>query len=197
MTPAQRGRPRSFDRDKALDQAVRAFWENGYEATPMADLKERMGVTAPSIYAAFGDKLALFTEVVEKYSATYGGFMARALAEEPTAREGVARMLREVAVEYTSDAHPRGCLVISAASNCASEEVKELLRDRREANIADLAQLIQRDVEAGLLPPTTEALAVARYYGAVVQGMSQQARDGVGHDGLRAIAEMAITAWPG
>lgn len=175
---------------------MRAFWENGYEATSMADLKERMGITAPSIYAAFGDKQALFTQAVEQYGHTYGEFVERALAEEPTAREGVARMLREVAVEYASDEHPHGCLVISGASNCTSEEAKALLRSQRLANTAALTQLIQNDVDAGILPPTTNALAVAQYYGAVMQGMSQQARDGVGPDGLTAIAEMAIAAWP-
>lgn len=96
QTPAaevakRRGRPRSFDRDTALEQAVRSFWELGYEATSISDLTRAMGISAPSLYAAFGDKRALFDEVVAVYRQHYGGFLHRALAEEPTARRGVER----------------------------------------------------------------------------------------------------------
>ncbi|MCI1026081.1 helix-turn-helix transcriptional regulator, partial [Pseudomonas putida] len=63
-----RGRPRSFDRDQALQQAMQVFWSKGYEGTTMADLCEAIGVKAPSLYSAFGDKDALFREVMEVYS---------------------------------------------------------------------------------------------------------------------------------
>src|SRR5438128_2813799 len=86
-----RGRPRSFDRETALEKAVMAFWEHGYEATSVSGLTHVMGIGAPSLYAAFGDKRALFEEVVTVYGERYGSFGDRALAEEPTARAAVAR----------------------------------------------------------------------------------------------------------
>ncbi|MGW1374382.1 TetR/AcrR family transcriptional regulator [Streptomyces sp. NPDC002446] len=194
----QRGRPRSFDRETALEQAVRSFWEQGYEATSISDLTRAMGISAPSLYAAFGDKQALFGEVVAEYGRLYGGFIARAMAEEPTARRGVDRALREAAVEYTLPGRPRGCLVISAALNTspASAEVADSLREMRLSNIREIAGAVRADIAAGELPADTDAHALAGYVGAVLQGMSQQARDGAEAAELAAIADLAMRAWP-
>ncbi|MEU5627605.1 MULTISPECIES: TetR/AcrR family transcriptional regulator [Streptomyces] len=191
-----RGRPRSFDRATALEAALLAFWEHGYEATSVSDLTRVMDIGAPSLYAAFGDKRSLFEEVVQEYGARYGSFGDRALAEEPTARAGVARMLREAAAEYTAPGRPHGCLVIHAAANCSTAEVEESLRQRRNANIASIERRIGADVAEGVLPPDTDAAALARYTGAMIQGMSQQARDGATRVELEALAEIALAVWP-
>lgn len=191
-----RGRPRSFDRATALEKALMAFWEHGYEATSVSDLTRAMGIGAPSLYAAFGDKQSLFDEVVRVYAGTHGAFADRALAEEPTAREGIARVLREAAAEYTDPAHPHGCMVVHAATNCTNPEVEALLRERRNANIAALEARIRADVAAGLLPAGTDAAALARHAGAMLQGMSQQARDGARREELEALAEIAMAIWP-
>ncbi|MFD7980077.1 TetR/AcrR family transcriptional regulator [Streptomyces sp. NPDC059071] len=196
MTTKQRGRPRSFDRPTALERATMAFWEHGYETTSVSDLTRVMGISAPSLYAAFGDKKTLFEEVVEEYAGSYGAFGGRALAEEPTARGAIGRMLREAAGQYTDPAHPRGCLMISAAINCSTPEVERLLRDRRSANIARFEKRIREDVDSGELPPGTDPAALARFSGAVLQGMSQQARDGATAEELEALAELAMRAWP-
>ncbi|MFF5495397.1 TetR/AcrR family transcriptional regulator [Streptomyces aquilus] len=191
-----RGRPRSFDRATALEKAILAFWEHGYEATSVSDLTRVMGIGAPSLYAAFGDKRALFEEVVLEYGRRYGSFGDRALAEEPTARAAVERMLREAAREYTAPGRPHGCLVIHAATNCSSAEVEESLRDRRNANIAAFERRITADIAAGKLPADTDAAALARHAGAMIQGMSQQARDGASREELEALAEIAMAIWP-
>ncbi|MFF8310349.1 TetR/AcrR family transcriptional regulator [Streptomyces lydicus] len=194
----QRGRPRSFDRETALEQAIRSFWEQGYEATSISDLTRAMGIGAPSLYAAFGDKRALFDEVVAEYRRLYGGFISRAVAEEPTARRGVERALREAAAEYTEPGRPRGCLVISAALNTSpgSAEVAASLREMRRSNLREIASAVRADVAAGELPAGTDADALAGYVGAVIQGMSQQARDGAERTALEAVAELAMRAWP-
>ncbi|GAA2465464.1 TetR/AcrR family transcriptional regulator [Streptomyces macrosporus] len=199
MATRQRGRPRSFDRDTALEKALRTFWEHGYETTSIADLTRAMGIAAPSLYAAFGDKKTLFEEVVEVYVHRYGGFIGRALAEEPTARGAVGRVLREAAVEYTEPGRPPGCLVINAAVNAApaSAEVAEALRAMREENVRAFASRIRAGVAAGELPEDTDVSALARFTAAVLQGMSQQARDGAGRGELEAVADAAMRAWPG
>ncbi|MGW3388284.1 TetR/AcrR family transcriptional regulator [Streptomyces cinereoruber] len=196
MVTRQRGRPRSFDRPTALEQATMAFWEHGYETTSVSDLTRAMGISAPSLYAAFGDKKTLFEEVVEAYVLSYGAYGGRAFAEEPTAREAVGRMLGEVAHLFTEPGHPPGCLVISAAVNCSTPEVEAILRDRRNANLAFFEARIRQDVEAGELPAGTDPRALARFSGAVLQGMSQQARDGATAEELAAVAEAAMRAWP-
>lgn len=192
----RRGRPRSFDRATALEKAVLAFWEHGYEGTSVSDLTRAMGIGAPSLYAAFGDKQALFAEVVRDYGERYGSFGARALTEEPTARAAVERTLREAAAEYTAPGRPHGCLVIHAATNCTTPEVEQSLRARRNENIAAFESRIKADVAVGTLPADTDTGALARYVGALVQGMSQQARDGASREELEAVAEIAMTIWP-
>lgn len=191
-----RGRPRSFDRETALEKAILAFWEHGYEATSVSDLTRVMDIGTPSLYAAFGDKRSLFEEVVREYGVRYGSFGDRALAEEPTARAAVARMLREAASEYTDPAHPHGCLIVHAATNCSTPEVEESLRGRRNANIAAIRSRIEADVATGALPADVDAAALARHAGAMIQGMSQQARDGASREELEALAEIAMANWP-
>ncbi|MGX1881178.1 TetR/AcrR family transcriptional regulator [Streptomyces sp. NPDC055287] len=196
MATKQRGRPRSFDREAALRQATLAFWEHGYETTSVADLTRAMGIGAPSLYAAFGDKKALFAEVVSAYGERHGAFASRALREESTARAGIARMLHEAATEFTDPTHPRGCLVVFSAVNCATPEVEAALRDRRNANLAAIEALVSADIDAGELPRNADARGLARFSGAVFQGMSQQARDGATREELEAVAQQAMRAWP-
>ncbi|MEU3600064.1 TetR/AcrR family transcriptional regulator [Streptomyces sp. NPDC006798] len=192
METRKRGRPRSFDRDEALRQATRVFFEHGYEAASIADLTRAMGIGPPSLYAAFGDKRALFAEAVDVYQA------ARPLGLDaaPTARAAFEGLLRSLAADYTDPAHPPGCLVINAALNCADAEVVADLRARRQASAAAFERRVQDDVDAGLLPPDTDSAALARFVGAVVQGMSIQARDGAGRTELESVVELALGSWP-
>ncbi|MGW6916160.1 TetR/AcrR family transcriptional regulator [Kitasatospora sp. NPDC054939] len=195
-TTTPRGRPRSFDRDAALEQAVRLFWQHGYEATSIADLTAAMGIRPPSLYAAFGDKRALFTEAVARYQDCHGAYATRALAEEPTARAAVARMLHEAAAEATDPEHPWGCLLISSAVNCTTPEVALELRELRERNVRALEARIRADVAAGRERPEADPALLARFTATVLQGMSQQARDGADRAGLERVAAAAMLVWP-
>jgi AcrR family transcriptional regulator len=190
------GRTRAFDRDVALERALEEFWRHGYEATSVSGLTAAMGINPPSLYAAFGDKHRLFGEAVRRYQETHGAFASRALAGEPTARAAVERLLREAAEVYTDPAHPPGCMVISAGVNTSDASVIEELRGHREAGKAAIRRRIERDVEAGLLPPETDAPALATFFAAVIQGMSTQARDGATRADLDAVATLALRAWP-
>ncbi|MFI6942282.1 TetR/AcrR family transcriptional regulator [Streptomyces sp. NPDC050418] len=194
--PRGRGRPRSFDRATALEKALLIFWERGYEATSVSDLTRAMGIGPPSLYAAFGDKRTLFAEVLVEYGQTHGSVPGRALDEEPTARAGFERMLRDVARAFTEPGHPHGCMVIHAATNCSTPEVEETLRAHRNANVADFERRIRADIAAGHLPPDVDARALALHVAAVFQGMSQQARDGASAEDLDRVAGLAMRAWP-
>ncbi len=199
-TAAKRGRPPAFDRAAVLAAATRLFWERGYQATSVGELTGAMGIKPGSLYAAFGDKAALFREVVEAYgSSPAGEFVAVALAEEASARAAFARILREAARIYPDPAHPAGCLVISAAVNIAAqdEEVAEFLRGLRAANLRLFEERLADAGRLGELPAGVSPAALARYFGAVLQGMSQRARDGADAAELAATAELALAAWPG
>src|SRR5215831_12284241 len=119
--PRRRGRPRSFDRDKALESALRLFWSQGYEGTSISDLTEAMGLTPPSLYGAYGDKKRLFLEAVERYEQTAGCFARKALTEEPTAEQAVRRLLLEAVKSFAAPQSPKGCLVVLGATSCSTD----------------------------------------------------------------------------
>lgn len=195
----RRGRPRAFDRDAAVAAATRLFWERGYEATSISDLTEAMGIRSGSLYAAFGDKPALFREALAAYGASpYGAFVARAFAEEETAHGAIARMLREAARIFPDPSHPAGCMTINAATNVSppNSEVQDLLRDQRNANIDVMTERLRTGQRNGELPPTADPAGLAAFYAAVFQGMSQRARDGATESELSVTAELALSAWP-
>ncbi|GGU25437.1 TetR/AcrR family transcriptional regulator [Lentzea flava] len=193
-----RSGPRTFDRDAALEAATLVFWEHGYSGTSISQLTAAMKINPPSLYAAFGDKRALFTEVVNRYNATYGRFMADAFAEETTATGLVHRLIMGAAEHYAEGSHPPGCLVIAAAANNSpgNAEVSIELADRRNANRDLLQSRIADAIRSGELPADTDARGLATYVVAVIQGMSQQARDGVNTETLMAVGEMALRTWP-
>lgn len=195
--PRRSGRPLSFDRQKALHQAMLAFWRHGYETTSIADLTAAMGVTAPSLYAAFGDKKRLFLEAIRLYRGSPDD-MQRALDLAPTAKEGARAMMISAAVAFTGETTPRGCLLASATASGSqgAADVQRVLVDIRQDIMARLQGRIARDVATGLLPPSTPAASVAGMVIALIQGMSVLARDGVGRDTLLAMADCALQAWP-
>jgi AcrR family transcriptional regulator len=192
-----RGRPRSFDREEALERAMEVFWRQGYEATSIGDLTAAMGINPPSLYAAFGDKERLFLEAVERYECR-PGFGASVLCEEPTARGAIERLLEESARELTRRGHPRGCMVVTAATNCSigSAHLQAALAKRRAASEAYVKARIERGIRDGEVPPTTDAGALAKFYTTVIQGMTIQARDGATRKRLLAVGEAAMRAWP-
>ncbi len=191
-----RGRPRSFDREQALDRAMDVFWSKGFEGASLSDLTEAMGINPPSLYAAFGDKEGLFVEAVRRYHARLQGTCP--YQEQPTAREAVARLLTDLASIFTDPSHPRGCLAVMAATTSASSSPKlqELLAEQRGQAKARLRARIERGVKEGELPADTDVGALTNFYAAVINGMSLQARDGVSRKGLLAMVDTAMRAWP-
>ncbi|WP_332302793.1 TetR/AcrR family transcriptional regulator [Rhizobium sp. GR12] len=190
------GRPREFDRHAALAKARDAFWSRGYEGVSMADLVETLGIASARIYAAFGSKETLFLEAVALYDEGEGGFATRALAEEPTAMRAIERSLREAVETYTQKGRPQGCMVVSAATNCAAENdnVREFLADYRRRRTASLVERLKRAVAEGELRSDTDAQMLGDHYATVLHGFSVQARDGVSRTRLLATIPTAMLA---
>lgn len=191
------GRPPSFDRGAALRAAMLAFWRHGYEGTSLAELTAAMGISPPSLYAAFGDKRALFLEAVRLYAGDAAEQDAAAAAA-PSARAAAEALLRASALAFTGEATPPGCLVASAAASGpeTSAEVREALAAVRRATAARLRRRIERDVAEGALPADADPEALAGLVVAVVQGLSALARDGAGRGALLAVVEQALQGWP-
>jgi AcrR family transcriptional regulator len=196
MEEVMAGRPREFDRDAALAKARDAFWSRGYEGVSMADLVDALGIASARIYAAFGSKETLFREATALYDAEEGGFATRAMAEEPTAARAIERSLREAVETYTRKGRPQGCMVVSAATNCAVENdsVRQFLAEYRRRRTKSLVERLERAVTEGELWPDTDAQALGDYYATVLHGLSVQARDGVSRKRLLAMIPTAMLA---
>lgn len=185
---------RKFDREEALEKALRLFWQYGYDTTSIAALTAELGINPPSLYAAFGKKSQLFDEVIALYQERHGFD----LPTDRPAHDAVEWMLRQLARDYTDPSHPPGCIIISAAANYSpgDEDVVSRLRELRELTKRHIAAVVSADVARGHSIALADADRIATFYAAVIQGMHQQAADGASHADLNAIVDMAMSAWP-
>ncbi len=193
----RRGRPLSFDREEALERAMLLFWQHGYESTSVGDLTEAMGITAPSLYAAFGDKKGLFLDAVRKY--TSGPVTAQQIIDNAaTAREAAESLMMAAAVGFTGQNTPSGCLLASAAISCsdAALDVQLALSTIRSEIESRLRNKIKNDIAIGRLPKGTAAAPLAALSLAVIQGMSTLARDGAKRPKLIEVVKAVMEAWP-
>jgi AcrR family transcriptional regulator len=192
------GRPLSFDRELALEQAMLVFWQYGYDTTSLNDLTGAMGITPPSLYGAFGDKEKLFLEAVQRYTEKHEDKISRCLAEAPTAREAVQNLMEIVAIEHTCPRHPPGCMMETVVTNCtaASSHLQTVMAEMKERKKARFTARIQRGIDEGELAPGADAQALSDFYITVLNGMTSLARDKASCGQLQSVVTMAMNAWP-
>lgn len=191
------GRPLGYVRDDVLDAAMHVFWRHGYEAASLNELTRAMGITSPSLYAAFGDKRSLFREALDRY-------LTRARRAEDIidaascARTAAQDLMEGAAVTYTGIDTPPGCMLASSAIaySDAASEVGEELADIRRAIEAHLLARFQSAVSTGELPANTDVEALAGTVVATIHGISTLARDGASREKLFRIIATVMRAWP-
>ena len=195
--PACKGRPREFCTDQALASALRVFWSKGYEGASMADLTEAMGITKPSLYAAFGNKEALFHKALDLYEAEKLAYIREAL-DQPTARGVAEHLLRGALKAMTSQWEPKGCLGVIHSVACGSEaeSIKAEVVARRASSQAAIVGRFQRAVDEGDLPANIDPAALANLIFVVLQGMGVQAGSGVPSEQLQSMVDAALALWP-
>lgn len=196
-SPGRRGRPRSFDLDRALDRALQIFWRKGYDGTSVSDLTKAMGVNRPSLYAAFGDKEALFRKALDRYRGGPAAYTQEAL-KEPTARAVVERLLRGAADLNTAPRSPGGCLMVQGALACSesAESIRQELISSRAAGEAAIRQRFEHAKSNGDLPADADPADLARYIATIVYGIAVQAAGGTSRRKLHRVVEMALRSLP-
>lgn len=177
---------------------MREFWRHGYEGTSMSDLSRAMGLSAPSIYAAFESKEKLFRSAVERYQATRGSVIARALREAGTARGAMERALLGAADSYSAADGPRGCLLVRGALACTSDnaQVEVFVGDLRRVTGEMIRARLQQAQSEGEIPRGADAGALAAFFAAVFGGMAVLGHDGAPQAVLRSVARLAMAVWP-
>jgi AcrR family transcriptional regulator len=199
-SPAKRsaGRPRAFDREQALGIALDLFWRQGYEGTSIPQLTKAMGISPPSLYAAFKSKESLYREAVELYLTQYSGFMSSLFDEKISARDAIEKALLEAAKQFSDPCHAPGCMISSAELQASADNMK------LAAELTGLRQAAQKIVytrleaarKSGELEKKTDTASLAAFYAMVSQGMSVQARDGASTSLLTHLAKLAMQVWP-
>ncbi|MFD8986136.1 TetR/AcrR family transcriptional regulator [Streptomyces sp. NPDC059564] len=192
------GRPREFDLDERLDRAMRVFWQHGYEGAGLADLTAAMGISRPSLYAAYGNKEALFRKAVDRYADGPARHLAEALLE-PTARAAAEHLLRGAVDVTTAPENPSaGCLVVQGAlaTGEQSEPPRRELAARRLAGELRLRERFDRARAEGELPPGTDTADLARYITTVSYGISVQAASGATRAELHRTVDLTLRSWP-
>lgn len=189
-----RGRPRSFDREQALHVAMQVFWNKGYEGTTMADLTSAIGVKAPSLYAAFGDKNALFREAVDCYATTTGAAPLAALKGGQGIRADLNNMLRASVAMFDDPANGKGCMVVMSAINCAPENLahSDELTIRRQKKRTELEKRLVQAQEQNELRADADIRGLSDFYIGVLHGLSLSARDGISGERMYKTIEYAM-----
>lgn len=196
----ERGRPRQFDEQQALEAAMRVFWRDGYRGASMAELTAAMGINKPSLYAAFGGKEQLYLKALEHYSTTRGAGQAEILEGKLPLRDALASYLKQAVIRGCDKTSPGGCYVVNALADCGTEATPEAVAEATQAayraSHAALKARLQRAVKEGELPKDADVNALANLFNAVLAGMAIMARNGGAKTALAAVVDQALNALP-
>lgn len=199
QTPSKlRGRPRTFDREVALQNALALFWRLGYEPATISELCKAMGINPPSLYAAFGNKAQLFMEAVEYYETTYWDAAWLRLNQAPDVRTAICDFFGDAARILSLPDAPCGCLVTLGATNVSpdAEGIHDALKALRVQGRMAFQTRLEQAVKDGQLPADTAVGALAMTFKTAIEGMSLHARDGAQQAELEAIAPLVVRMLP-
>jgi len=198
--PAERGRPRGFDPEVVLERAMEVFWRHGFQGASLAELTAATGLSKPSLYAAFGDKEALYLRCLDHYGELATQRHTQLLEEEPDARRAIEGFMRAMAQMQTDPARPGGCFVVNGLADCGLQStppaVEEALRSTSGGPEQRLLARLKRAEREGQLPQGFDAKRMATLFASVLRGMSVMAKGGDTRKRLDEVVTAAMAAWP-
>jgi len=194
-SPRKRGRPPAFDRETVLAAARDTFWQHGYDGSSIADLTAAMGITPQSLYAAFGSKAELYRETLDQYRRMPRPEPGNPFQDKIDTVTAFERFLTNSAKIFTAPEHPKGCMISTAVLNCAEENepIAHHVASMRLQTLDIFTARLERGIAEGDIRPEANPRSLARFLGAIVQGMSVQARDGATTDELLALLSHALS----
>jgi len=195
--PVARGRPREFCVEHALTKALEVFWAKGYEGASLTDLTEAMGITRPSLYAAFGNKESLFRKALDLYEREKMAYVGRAL-DQPTARKVAETMLRGAVDTACNCEGAHGCLRVISSVACgpAAQSIHDEVIERSNRGKQALTERFERARAEGDLPSTVDPVGLTRVLVSFLQGISVQASQGATRQELETLVDTALSLWP-
>ncbi|MBP6562246.1 MAG: TetR/AcrR family transcriptional regulator [Neisseriaceae bacterium] len=198
MKTIKRGRPKGFDEQKALEQAMLLFWKNGYIATSISDLTQALGITAPSLYCSFGDKATLFNRCIDYYLAHEACPIIPIMQQAKTAKVAFELLLYDSAKRLVQPDKPMGCMLITATMGHSKQiqEVQHNVQEKRNQDKALLLQRLAQGIDDGDVAKETSIEEIANFYLTILNGLTIKACDGATLATLNQIVGNAIKAWP-
>ncbi len=193
--PRRRGRPRGYDPETALEGATKAFWKTGYSGTSLDDLAAATGMNRPSLYAAFGDKRALYLKALDRYWNLGFAAMREALAYDRPLPEALMRVYRRALSMYFShQGPPRGCFAIGTAATEAVEDpmIRAVFANGLRTLDEGFAARIRAARESGEIRADSDPAALAMLAAATLHTIAIRARAGMPRAELERMAEKAV-----
>lgn len=197
---SERGRPRNFDENAVLDRALEVFWQRGFQSASLSELTDVMGLNKPSLYAAFGDKEALYLKTLQRYITREIARHAQILDDEMDGRAAVAAFLRSMAAMLTDPTLPGGCFIINGTADCGSPgtpaNIELALRNALQSGEEKLRTRLLRAQREGHLPTDVKAADVAAVFSSLLAGLAVLAKGGAKRAKLNTIIAAAMAIWP-
>lgn len=196
----KRGRPRSFDSEKTLEQALGLFWQQGYLGTSYSDLCAKTGLTKPSLYAAYGNKEQTFLTALDLYVCRYVQPGIDSLDHESNAREAIRMLLVATAEGLTAEGTPPGCMITTNAACVGAPDIPQAVAGAikeaaRKTPNAIAARLTKAQAD-GQLPPGTSVSTLTAFYDTLITGLSDLAKQSTPQNVLMQAIDMAMLVWP-
>ena len=190
-----RGRPRAYDPQVALDRALNMFWRAGFASTSIDDICTATGMNRPSVYAAFGNKRALFRAALERYTSISREKMSRAFSNDEPLRESLAGVYsRALDLYFAEPSAPLGCFFVGAALTPAfdDEEIRELTNSGLREFEAAFRRLIASAQERGEIGNDRDADGLAKMASATLYYLAIRSRAGEKRSTLDSYAKFAV-----
>lgn len=197
----QRGRPRKFNEEFALDAALGVFWRNGFQAASLEDLTRAMGINKPSLYATFGNKEQLYLKALERYRNQQLSKHAAAMAAESDLKNAIRMFLRSVATMLTAADLPGGCMVVNSAVICGSTMLPKNISDAisdmfTESALGLLKRRLKKDLKGYALNKSVSVELLADFITTYMSGMAVMAKTGASKKRLFNNIELALEVLP-
>ncbi len=195
-----RGRPRSFDKQEVLEQALGLFWRRGYLGTSYQDLCAETGLTKPSLYAAYGNKEKTFLAALDLYVSRYVQPGIEGLKNEHDPREAIHRLLVETAKALTAQDTPPGCMIATNAACVEAPDISLTIADAikaaAEMTVKSISTCLANAQATGQIPLNANIDALTAFYGTLITGLSGMAKQGTPQLELMQAVDVAMQVWP-
>ena len=194
------GRQRTFDKEDALNKAIEVFWQKGYSGTSLSDLTEAMGINKPSLYAAFGNKEALFVCAINQYVKEYGiPHFEKLMSPDYNFKERVSGYLESIAKMISNSKLPGGCFVTTstceAGSKCLPEDAAQTIFQINESSIEAFISFFRDEQTKGNIVSTASPEVLADYLLTLQFGLAVMARNGARQDRLKRVISHAVSSF--